>query len=286
MNRAHAEPAAAVQAIESAARLFETPCGTGRMVWRVWGSGEPVVLFHGGSGSWLHWLTTIPALSSRYAVWVPDMPGFGDSDLPDEPYTLESYAAVVKQGLEHVLPVSARFHSVAFSLGASIAVQLARVLEGRFRVLVLSGANFLPPVAGRKFPLLSVKRAGDPAERERAVRHNIKVMMLAHERSIDALAVHLYGVDTARRKLPRISFSGFHRLREDLPGLRVERLAIISGAEDQVIGQGPQAQAEALRSLRPAAGYQALEGAGHWVMYEAAERYNEALLRALSDSDR
>ena len=30
------------------------------MLWHCWGKGEPVLLLHGGSGSWLHWLTTIP----------------------------------------------------------------------------------------------------------------------------------------------------------------------------------------------------------------------------------
>jgi len=39
-----------------------------------------------------------------------------------------------------------------------------------------------------------------------------------------------------------------------------------------------------LRSLRPDAGYQALEGAGHWVMYEAAPDYNKALLGALEQA--
>ena len=280
-----AGPHAAAGALEAAALRFETPCGSGRMVWRRWGSGKPVLLLHGGSGSWLHWLRTVPALSSRYTVWVPDMPGFGDSDLPPEPYTLDHYTAVVKDGLAHVLPEPGRFHAVGFSLGASIAVRLAHRLEGRVRCLALSGASFFAPVEGRKFPLVSVRRATDAAERQRAVRHNIQIMMLAHERNIDALALHLYGLDTARRKLPRVSFSGFHRLREDLPGLRVERLAVISGADDQVIGHGSKAQGEALRSLRPDAHYEALQESGHWVMYEAAERYNEALLHEFSETD-
>ncbi len=281
MDRSQADPRAVIQTIDSRSRRLETPCGAGRMVWRCWGSGKPLVLFHGGSGSWLHWLRTLPVLTSRYTVWVPDMPGFGDSDLPPEPYTLENYVDPLEQGLARLLPEAATFHAVGFSLGASIAVRLARLMPGRFRRIVLSGANFIP-TTGRNFPLVSVKRAADPEARERAVRHNIKIMMLAHERSIDPLALHLYGVDTERRKLPRVPFSGFHRLREDLPLLQVERLTVISGADDQVIGHDAPAQEGALKSVRPEAHYQVLEGAGHWVMYEAPERYNEALLRTLA----
>ena len=50
------------------------------MVWRVWGSGEPLVLFHGGSGSWTHWIRNIPELSRHYELWVPDIPGLGEFD--------------------------------------------------------------------------------------------------------------------------------------------------------------------------------------------------------------
>jgi len=238
-------------------------------------------MLHGGSGSWLHWLTTIPALAPRYTLWVPDMPGFGDSDLPFEPYTLENYAAILASGVRRLLPDSVPFDVVGFSLGASVALRLARLLDGRIRSLVLSGANFLPPVPGKKFRLANLRRLVEPAERLRGLTHNVRTMMIAHEENIDPLALHLYSLDTGRRKLPRVSFSGFHLLREDLPHARVSRLTAISGADDQVIGHGKDAQAGALRSLRPDAHYEALEGAGHWVMYEAAERYNEALLRAL-----
>ena len=44
----------------------ETPCGTGSLVWHVWGETRPgqppVVLFHGGSGSWTHWVRNIEPL--------------------------------------------------------------------------------------------------------------------------------------------------------------------------------------------------------------------------------
>ena len=35
----------------------DTPCGEGTMVWRAWGGGVPLVLLHGGFGSWTHWIS-------------------------------------------------------------------------------------------------------------------------------------------------------------------------------------------------------------------------------------
>ncbi|MCZ8108255.1 MAG: alpha/beta fold hydrolase, partial [Burkholderiales bacterium] len=66
--------------LEASARRVETPCGEGRMVWRIWGEGPPLVLLHGGYGSWLHWIRTIPAFADRRTLHVPDLPGLGDSD--------------------------------------------------------------------------------------------------------------------------------------------------------------------------------------------------------------
>ena len=107
--------------------------------------------------------------------------------------------------------------------------------------------------------------------------------MIRHEKNMDDLAVHLYATDTARRRLPRVSFSGFATLRGDLAQLQLQgRLTAISGADDQIIGHDSGGQAEKLRELRPEARYVAVPGAGHWVMYEGAEGYNKALIEALA----
>src|SRR5262245_3260657 len=96
-----AETAAAhVSALERAARRHTTPCGTGVMVWRAWGTGDPLVLLHGGYGSWTHWIRAIPPLSQHYELWVPDIPGLGDSAMPPEPWTPASIAEVVRAGLD------------------------------------------------------------------------------------------------------------------------------------------------------------------------------------------
>src|SRR5690554_426967 len=72
-----------VATIDAAARRIELPCGNGIMAWRRWGEGAPVVLRHGGSGSWNHWVRNITALvAAGRQVWIPDLPGSGESASP------------------------------------------------------------------------------------------------------------------------------------------------------------------------------------------------------------
>src|SRR5262249_7965847 len=80
------EPAGRVDALARGARKARTPWGGGTMVGRVWGAGDPLVLFHGGSGSWTHWIRVIPVLAKHYELWVADIPGLGGSAMPPKPW--------------------------------------------------------------------------------------------------------------------------------------------------------------------------------------------------------
>ncbi len=66
-------------------------CGT---IWRRWGEGPPLVLLHGGAGSWTHWIRNIDALAADRTLWIPDLPGLGDSPLPPEPRDHAAIAGV------------------------------------------------------------------------------------------------------------------------------------------------------------------------------------------------
>ena len=78
--------------LDAEAQRTESPCGDGSMVWRSWGEGPPLVLLHGASGSWTHWIRNVLPLARHHRVLAPDMPGYGESDAPPEPHTAESLA--------------------------------------------------------------------------------------------------------------------------------------------------------------------------------------------------
>ncbi|HXA97799.1 MAG TPA: alpha/beta hydrolase, partial [Candidatus Dormibacteraeota bacterium] len=54
---------ALVARIDSLATRTVAPVGDGSMVWRSWGAGPPLVLLHGASGSWTHWIRNVLPLA-------------------------------------------------------------------------------------------------------------------------------------------------------------------------------------------------------------------------------
>ena len=124
---AQAAAVAEVAAWDARARRHETPCGNGRMVWRQWGEGLPVVIMHGGAGAWQHWIRNLePLLQTGRSVWAPDLPGLGDSDLP-EPLdmdticrTVEDCALLVHATSQRTLPDFSRGPATKTSTAATI----------------------------------------------------------------------------------------------------------------------------------------------------------------------
>src|SRR5215212_8169296 len=123
-------PEAVLAALEALARRHETPCGDGAMVWREWGprgggTERPLVLFHGGSGSWRHWVRNVEKLSAERRLLCPDLPGLGESAMPLRSDGPAPIAAVVRAGLTRVLGEGAPYDLAGFSFGALIAGHVA-----------------------------------------------------------------------------------------------------------------------------------------------------------------
>ena len=93
--------------MEARSTRHESPCGDGKMVWHMWdasgGRAPVVVLFHGGAGSWRHWVRTIPVLEPTYRVLAPDLPGLGESDFPPDGDNAKEIAKIVVQGIDAVI---------------------------------------------------------------------------------------------------------------------------------------------------------------------------------------
>ena len=94
MNFPQQTPAEFIAEIERAGTRRATPAGQGEIVWRVFGRGEPLVLLHGGTGSWLHWVRNIEALAADFMLLVPDIPGSGESGNPQPPITAREVLSV------------------------------------------------------------------------------------------------------------------------------------------------------------------------------------------------
>ncbi|MEO9102032.1 MAG: alpha/beta fold hydrolase, partial [Burkholderiaceae bacterium] len=121
-----------IQTVEDAAALaacaarVETPCGDVQsMVWHIWGQGAPVVLLHGGAGSWNHWVRNIGSLvAAGRRVLVPDLPGFGDSARAPAARDADALPPWVERGLIELIG-PADCDVVGFSFGGMVAGLLA-----------------------------------------------------------------------------------------------------------------------------------------------------------------
>jgi len=91
-----------------------------QVVYRIAGSGPPVVLVHGMVNSSRHWEAVATRLADRYTVIAPDLVGHGDSATPRGDYSLGAHAAVIRDLLS-ALGIE-RATMVGHSLGGGIAM--------------------------------------------------------------------------------------------------------------------------------------------------------------------
>ncbi|HZS85033.1 MAG TPA: alpha/beta fold hydrolase [Stellaceae bacterium] len=274
------DPAGIVAALAAQARRAETPCGDGWMLWHEWGKGAPLVLLHGGYGSWTHWLRNIPALAARRRVIAADLPGCGDSASAPEPYTAESLAAIVGDGIRRVLPDGEAFDLVGFSFGGLLGGHVAAGFGARCRTLVLVGAGGLGLPRSAVAPLRSWRGVAGHEARAEIHRGNLAMLMLADPARIDALAVHLQALNAERGRTKSPLIAATDTLARVLPRVAA-RLAGIWGERDATAMADLAARARLLRAVQPGAPFLVIAGAGHWVQYEAADAFDAALLQLL-----
>ncbi len=270
-----------VSRIEALATRSVTRAGGGSMVWRSWGEGPPLVLLHGASGSWTHWIRNILPLATSFRVLVPDMPGFGDSDAPPEPHTAEGLADLLAESLEVMLPPPTRFDLAGFSFGSIIGGLVAARLGRRISTLVLLGAGGLglPPGSPRSLARIDSSMS---AEEIRGVhRANLLTLMLAKPESADDLAVSLQIENLGRARFKSGTIPQSDVLRRALPLIRA-RIAGIWGEQDAFTDGRLEECRRVLASAQQDLDLRVIEGAGHWVTYEATHQVNTALFELLA----
>jgi 2-hydroxy-6-oxonona-2,4-dienedioate hydrolase len=269
------ETVAIVEGVAAEAQRIETPCGAGTMVWRVWGNGPPLVLLHGGYGSWTHWIRNVLALAREFTIVAPDLPGLGESATPPEPHTAEGLAAIVVEGLDIVLPRNTAPHIAGFSFGGVLGGHVAAQLGDRLRGLTIVGSNGLG-LTRQPTPLERVVAAASAEEALAVHRHNLGALMIADPAKIDELAVYIQSQNAPRGRVRSRRFSRADTLARALPLVKA-RLDGIWGERDATAYPHLGERARVLRSFQPGARFEVIAGAGHWVQYEAADRFNLVL---------
>ncbi len=274
------ETKAEVEGVAAEALRVETPCGDGAMVWRIWGAGPALVMLHGGYGSWTHWIKNVLPLARAHTVIAPDLPGLGESATPPEPHTAEGLARIIIDGLDIVLPPQERLHLAGFSFGGVLGGHVAAQLGERVRAFTVVGSNGL----GLVRQPTDLKRVPAGASEDEALaihRHNLGVLMIADPAKIDGLAVYIQSQNAPRGRVRSRRFSRADTLVRALPHVTA-RLDGIWGGRDATAWPHLDERASTLRSFQPEARFEVIEGAGHWVQYEAADHFNPLLTEIAS----
>ena len=124
------------------------------------GRGPDLVLFHGGMGSWRHWVRNVDALGARFTVHALDHPSYGDSASVPRETTGPQYLDLVHALLLEALPGRAPLRFAGFSFGAAIAANMARRLGPRVSHLALISPGGFPMRKFGERPIRSYKEAG------------------------------------------------------------------------------------------------------------------------------
>ena len=271
-----------LQRLEARATRIDTPCGAGgTMAWRRWGNGPPLVLLHGGSGSWNHWLRNVDTLAQRYTVYAADLPGCGDSALPAGARDADSVQADVAEGIAQ-LTAGAPVELVAFSFGTLVAGFIAAERPELVKRLHLAGVAGLGLTRPRLF-LQALTGDMDAAAREAVVRHNMEAMMVLHPQTLDDTALSMHAANLQRDRLRRRRISRTPvmialQARWQCP------VRAIWGRGDILIRNDVARLHDALSGcdLRELT---FVEDAGHWVQYERPDAFHAVLLRGLDAAD-
>jgi pimeloyl-ACP methyl ester carboxylesterase len=282
-KKTDAKPADIIAAVEAKAERIDTPYERGTIAWRSFGDGPPLVLLHGGFGGWGHWLRNVGPLSRKYRVLAPDMPGFGDSGGPPEPFSPDAVADAVAAGIAQIAdgkPVSI----AGFSFGSVIGGLVTQRAHVPVDALVLVGAVAMG-LKRDPMDLKSWRRAEGDAARWEAQRHNVAALMIYDPANIDELSVYLQDTNTTRTRVSSrpIGRSGRLRAAMEAIGDRVP-LAGIWGEHDATAAPYLDERRALLHHIQPDAPFIVIPAVGHWVQYEAADQFNAALERALESA--
>lgn len=281
----HKSLAAQVAALAAQGERLETPGPTGPtgpMIWHRFGSGPVLALFHGGWGSWTHWYRAIPRLAKQYTLLCADTPGLGDSAAPPEPHTPDGIADIMVAGLESLLPAGETFHLAGFSFGGLIGSVVAAKMGGRCRSFTAVGASGFGILHNPPRDTRLPDKGMSEDEIDALQRRNLEILMFKDFDKIDDLAVHLHRENLARGRVRSRPISLTDRLLKALPDVKASLAGIWGEFDVTVAGkEGMDKRAEILRQFDPSAPFIIIPGAGHWVMYEAADPFCDALIDVL-----
>lgn len=243
------------------------------------GSGEPLLLIQGMSGTHVSWGRPFKAaLEESFDVVAFDNRGIGYSGPVDGPFTIAEMAADTV-GLLDALGLETA-HVVGISMGGMIAQELVLAHPGRLRSLTLGctycgglGSSLMPEENLQK--LMAGMASGD---RDQAIRAgyevNLSPAFRADEGNYAAFHEMATSVPAAKETIQLQAQAIFGHDTSGRLGEIATPTLIVHGTDDGVL---PFANGELIASLMPAARFEVSEAVGHMFWWEQPQRSAELI---------
>ncbi|HET7837466.1 MAG TPA: alpha/beta hydrolase [Variovorax sp.] len=282
--QAEADALDLIARIDALATLHDVEHDGVRVRWRCFGSDDtrpPLVLLHGGHGSWMHWLRNAEALSASRTLWLPDLPGFNESDAPPKPQpgqaAVDPLLDALSGTLDSLIGAGTPIDLGGFSFGGLVAAKFGQ-RRGHIRRMVLVGSGGHGTLRRMTVEMVNWRAAEDRDQERAALLHNLAALMLHDKSAIDALAFAIHDISChgTRFRSKEVSLSG--GLQAALEAIGGPQL-LLWGEHDVTADSRPLvAQLAAGHPQREGV---VIDGAGHWVQFERAGEFNSAVLRFL-----
>lgn len=209
------------------------------------GARHPLVLVHGLVVSSAFLVPALEKLGGKHAVFAPDLPGYGLSAKPPQPYSLERQADYLGAwmdtlGLERAVLV-----------GCSLGTQVVSHLALRRPELVQRTVLMSPTM--------------DPAARSRLVALRRWIRELPYELAMMPLMLRDYARAGLRRAMRTFEMALADQPEERLPRMEIPAL-VVRGRLDPIV---PQRWAEQVTELLPAGRLRVVEKQAHALNFTA-----------------
>lgn len=256
-----------------------------KVCWRSWGKGKPLILLHGGYGSWAHWIKQAIPFSKNYNVLIPDMPGFGESEDLTLPHTPEKISANIAETLLKLISPEETPIICGFSFGGLIAGHLSYNLIERGlnpEKLILVGPGGLGAKRGEMRNMIVRHSKMSEEEIYQAHKTNLEILMMHDATKVDDWSIHIQKQNTDAHRIKSRPISSTDTLarileKQDVP------LFLLWGEKDASVGVYLEDRMSILRDINSKVRFHVEYNLGHWIMYENDVIFNKILNNFIQD---
>ena len=233
------------------------------------GKGKPVFILHGWGDSSAGWRAFVAELAKHYEVVVPDLPGFGGTEMPREAWSVTNYAVFVRDFLKKI--AVRPYAVIGHSNGGAIAVR--GIGQGLFqpeKLVLLASAGVRSPHMNQGYRVIAKVGKVVASPLPMRVRNKLRASLYAKAGSDLLVAEHMQ--ETFKRIVR-------DDVRTDAAYISTPTLLVYGDTDTQtplVIGQELAAAIEGST-------LQVLDGVGHFVHIDASgqvQKLVEDFLRA------